>query len=66
MFPNCPLCLIRTSGRASRDLFAIVETLNGHGLKFNHDGPELDIVIADQKLGFTSAGDWTEFGHIGL
>ena len=43
---------------------AFLETLKSHGLRFNGDGPAIDIVIADQQHGFTIACDWAEFGHI--
>ncbi|WP_397586185.1 hypothetical protein [Sphingorhabdus sp.] len=66
--PNETLCadgeLVRVGFMSPDGVQAFVETLKSHGLRFNGDGPAIDIVIADQQHGFTIACDWAEFGHI--
>lgn len=66
--PNGTLCadgeLVRVGFMSPDGVQAFLETLKSHGLRFNDDGPAIDIVIADQQHGFTSACDWADFGHI--
>lgn len=66
--PNGTLCadgeLVRVGFMSPDEVRAFVETLKGHGLSFNGEGPALDILIVDQQSGFTIACDWAEFGHV--
>ncbi len=66
--PNGTLCadgeLVRVGFMSPDEVRDFVETLKGRGLRFDGDDPALDIGIADQRHGFTSACDWAEFGHI--
>lgn len=68
IIPNGTLCadgeLVRVGFMSPDGVQAFVETLKSHGLRFNDDGPAIDIVIADQQHGFTSSCDWAEFGHV--
>ena len=66
--PNKTLCadneLVRIGFMTPDDAHAYVESLAQYGILHREDGKAVDIVVADQKRGFTSQCDWAEFGNI--
>lgn len=68
--PNATLCadddLARVGFMHPDDVGAFIGVLTRHGLRFVEDGHAVDIAVADQQRGLTSACDWLEFGKIRL
>ncbi|WP_428937865.1 hypothetical protein [Fontivita pretiosa] len=68
--PNRTLCadgeLARVGFMIPADIREYVEGLEARGLVFLLNGAAQDIVIVDQRRGFTTRCDWAEFGHANL
>lgn len=65
--PNRSWCadgeLIRVGFMHPMDIKAYVAHLESMGLTFRQDGKAVDLVVADQRDGFTLPCSWAEFGY---
>ena len=66
--PNATLCadgdLVRVGFMAPPDVAAYGQWLEGFGIRYVVDGNAADLVVAEQRTGFTAPCNWAEFGHI--
>lgn len=68
--PNGTLCadgeLVRLGFMAPPDAAAYGQWLERFGIRYLVNGRAADLVVADQRTGFTAPCDWAEFGHVHL
>lgn len=68
--PNATLCaddeIARVGFMNPKDVQNFIEHLEAYGLVFMKDEKAVEIAVADQLGGLTTACDWLEFGHINL
>jgi hypothetical protein len=66
--PNSTLCadteIARVGFMSPVDVESFINKLTGLGLEFLRDGTAVDIAVADQIHGLTSACAWLEFGRV--
>jgi hypothetical protein len=66
--PNSTLCadteIARVGFMSPVDVESYIKKLTGLGLEFLRDGAAIDIAVADQIHGLTSACTWLEFGRV--
>lgn len=66
--PNSTLCadeeISRVGFMTPSDVESFIKKLTGFGLEFLRDGAAIDIAVADQIHGLTSACSWLEFGRV--
>ncbi len=66
--PNSTLCadteIARVGFMSPVDVESFIKKLTGLGLEFLRDGAAVDVAVADQIHGLTSACTWLEFGRV--
>jgi len=68
--PNQSLCadneVVRIGFMSPADVETFVTQLQSNGLEFLRSGKAIDIAVADQQHGLTTACSWLEFGHVDM
>ena len=68
--PNQTLCadneIVRVGFMSPQDVELFIKKLQDEGLEFLREGQAIDIAVADQMRGLTSACPWLEFGQVDM